>query len=785
MLFLGTYRSDEAGDSPFLKEWNRLNAERSNTCEAKKIDVGPLTEEECLELVAARLGVDSENIRGQITNLFHDTRGNPYFLEQLIEGFDADSGQFRSVPLHEIIAQNLSRLPAEASGLLDAIAVAGSAASLDEVSRVAGHETPLYSTVTHMRSERLVRLIGADDQQLVDTYHDKIREITVGRLDVQKRRGLHRRIAETIEAECRRLAAASSSEQSDATAARVFDLAHHYYEAGDARAFAYQLKAGETALQAYAMENALEHLRKAAELRPESLDRITDYRLSSARAKSMAGCQMLEDALNQYTEALELAEAPMQATECYFAMGEIYWRRAEYEKGATYFRSAFKQLGERIPTSSPALLVSGVFSVASFYLIPSRIAKWLDGRSQAELKILAKMYVAVTWNMCHLDPAAAVLCLGKTAVVAKRVDNVGVRADSYAVLASYLSLFGFLWLSIRTMGSAVRMEQTRGEEQRSGVFDTYRGVWLYHTGRHAEAADFFTSATKELTRSGSYLRTQPQHFLWHSGSITGRPDRMLHHAKEEEMIARKSTDQIMIAYAQYGQAEGYARQGETTKALSLADEAISTLRPLNATFLCLAYLQKSRVCLQSGDYEEAHQLTRLAIRDLPKLRFCDLTAPAFGLYAEAVLAADWHVSDRSTSRKDSRWARAALVAARLSGYVFPNIRPNLWRMSGRLATARGKVQKANRCFDKAIAAAEKIGAQYEHARTLVDKSMLHQPDAEADRERGLELLESLGCVLPDAEVEYLGIDRQAHHDRAAKARAEYEKASVVSPHGEV
>ena len=89
-----------------------------------------------------------------------------------------------------------------------------------------------------------------------------------------------------------------------------------------------------------------------------------------------------------------------------------------------------------------------------------------------------------------------------------------------------------------------------------------------------------------------------------------------------------------------------------------------------------------------------------------------------------------------------------------------------------------KTRKAKRYFDKAIAAAEKIGAEYEHARGLIDKSTLEYPEAMADRKRGLALLESLGCVLPDAEVDYLGFDREAHQARVgdviANAEAEIE-----------
>ena len=73
-------------------------------------------------------------------------------------------------------------------------------------------------------------------------------------------------------------------------------------------------------------------------------------------------------------------------------------------------------------------------------------------------------------------------------------------------------------------------------------------------------------------------------------------------------------------------------------------------------------------------------------------------------------------------------------------------------------------------FDQAIKISRSMGAEYEYARSLIDKSALGHPDATADRSRGLELLETLGCVLPDSEVAYLGVDRDAHHQRAAAAR---------------
>ena len=39
-------------------------------------------------LLADRVGLETEQVKQQAGELFEDTQGNPYFLEQLIEGFD-------------------------------------------------------------------------------------------------------------------------------------------------------------------------------------------------------------------------------------------------------------------------------------------------------------------------------------------------------------------------------------------------------------------------------------------------------------------------------------------------------------------------------------------------------------------------------------------------------------------------------------------------------------------------------------------------------------------------
>lgn len=765
VLLLGSFRTDEATKSPFLQEWQKLAEQAAHELQRRDVHVEPLTEQQCLDLLAARVAVQPAELRQQATELFEDTRGNPYFLEQLIEGFDAETGRFEAVPLGEIIDRKLKRLPTDSSSLLEVISIAGQSVSLEEVSQVAGCEQPAFATITHMRSERLVRLVGSQDAQLVDTYHDKIRETLLGRMDLARRQELHRTYAAWLEAQAPQLAGARL-EASDAIDERVFDLAHHAYEASHPRAFAYQLLAGKAALAAYAMENGLKYLEQAEQIQPDVVDHASRFQLHFMLAKARAGCHMLSQAIDDYSRALQLTDVRQNRAACYFALGEIHWIRSDYDKGMDCLRMGFAELGERLPKTIIGKLLGTVASFSAFHCLPTWASRRFRKHSDAELSILSKMYSLIHWLVIQFDMPLALLVSVRGCVVAKHHNAARAKAEAYASYASILSLAGAAWVAKLVNARAKKYAAALSEDEVTGKIDCDIGLQLYCAGRLQESEESLNQAADRLGRSGHYQQSYPRHFLWHLWSLRGDAQQVIRHAGEEEAIARRSNDQVVLAYAWYGQAEGLARQGNTSEGLRLAEQAVTTLESVQGTFLCVANLQKARVQLQAGSYDDARGTLGRVLKDIPKLRFNDLTVPAFPLLVEAILADKWCEHPDSITRQDLRKASWAAWAGRLSGLLFPNNRPAAFRTTGRIATARGKTKRALAYFDKAIAAAEKIGADYEHARSLIDKSLLDHSNAPADRARGLAILAERGCVLPDAERKYLS----THYDTQRSVR---------------
>jgi hypothetical protein len=120
---------------------------------------------------------------------------------------------------------------------------------------------------------------------------------------------------------------------------------------------------------------------------------------------------------------------------------------------------------------------------------------------------------------------------------------------------------------------------------------------------------------------------------------------------------------------------------------------------------------------------------------------------------ESLLGPNWANSEsrggpsRAVARKAWRESRFA----RFIGWRFPNYAPHTLRVSGRAAFALGKAKQAVRCFERAIAAAEKLGARYDLARAYLDASRVVREKADEYRRLGQELLDELGAVVPEAE----------------------------------
>ena len=121
-----------------------------------------------------------------------EAAGNPYLTLQLLESLHVDDDRVTYRKLQDVIEAKLADLPSLADALLKLLTVFGRSMSVDELADAAGKQSTTTSTLTHMRSENLVRWLGEDNSPVVDVYHDKIRESVLPRIAPSERAACHR-----------------------------------------------------------------------------------------------------------------------------------------------------------------------------------------------------------------------------------------------------------------------------------------------------------------------------------------------------------------------------------------------------------------------------------------------------------------------------------------------------------------------------------------------------------------------------------------------------------------
>jgi serine/threonine protein kinase len=248
------------------------------------VRLGGLARAEAEALVrAAAPGADA-------ARLASDAGGHPMFLAELARRSD-ESG-LHALRLDDALWQRIGELDAGARGLLEVVALGATALPRGVINAAAGLDAEAFALgLGALRAARLVRIGGARD--MVEPYHDRVRETVAARLATGRRRAIHHAIATALEA----TAAGGSVEL----------LAYHLAQAGDsARAAALAEAAARRALEALAFDRAAEWLRVTLELGEHAPE--ARRALVTERAEVLARAGHTADAADAFLAAADGAE---------------------------------------------------------------------------------------------------------------------------------------------------------------------------------------------------------------------------------------------------------------------------------------------------------------------------------------------------------------------------------------------------------------------------------------------------------------------------------------------
>lgn len=312
--------------------------------DVREIRLGRLLPDEARELAAALLGDEAASVAGSIGE---GAEGHPLFIHALARHVRMH-GQAPGLALQldDAIRTQVAAFEAPARRVVEVVAIAAAPITLVAASRAADVDMQeLERLASSLAAANLVRTSGARSEDLIEPYHDRVREAVAARIEATARRDLHERLATAL----------------TETDAHSEVLAIHWRCAGDLpRAARYAVAAADDATRALAFERAVRLYRWALEVEPATpAERCElEAKLGDALANAGRGAEAAEAYLSASrtanaagTDALEVFRLTRRAAE------ELL-RSGRFDLGLETLRKILTEVGVKVARTLARALLS-------------------------------------------------------------------------------------------------------------------------------------------------------------------------------------------------------------------------------------------------------------------------------------------------------------------------------------------------------------------------------------------------------------------------------------------
>ncbi|MCC7540849.1 MAG: AAA family ATPase [Deltaproteobacteria bacterium] len=311
---------------------------------AELVSLDSLRSEDATEL--ARLLLATSGRDGvEASDIAREAHGHPLFIDELVRHLASGHTATRGLRLDDAIVARVVRLDAASRAVLEVVSSATRRPTLALVANATELTMgEVARCLSGLRAARLVRTSGTKRSDIVETYHDRVREAVCASLRPESAAFWHRRIALSLE----------TAGDADAEA-----LAFHWRHAGEReRARRHAMRAADEAIAMLAFERAARLLATALELDPG--DGPERARLLARRADALANAGRGPQAADAYLQAAGEA-ASAERVELLRLAAEQLLRSGYVDRGAALVREVVEAVGVGLPPTPRRALVSLLF----------------------------------------------------------------------------------------------------------------------------------------------------------------------------------------------------------------------------------------------------------------------------------------------------------------------------------------------------------------------------------------------------------------------------------------
>lgn len=332
LLLVLAVRHPEGQGSAFLTRWEAVTA-MQNALPIERLPLEPLARSESAAWIRAVLGEGATPPK--IDALARSSGGVPYWLDALLGEARRDENFLPEGPssVHELVGQRVDGLDRQARLVIDLVAFVGR--PIDPHTLLAAMESDASKRSIHqLRRLSLIRETGLPPMDLLEAYHDRVREAVVARAEPERARRIHAALAHALEA----------------AGAPPEELGEHHFGAGDRqRGAEFAILGAEEATRHLAFERAAELLQRAQEW--GDLTGEKRRHVQGLRARALHNAGHCTAAAEQFSEAAQGA-TPQEARALATRAADAWLSAGQVDQGLAALVPAFDHLGLHRPRSA-------------------------------------------------------------------------------------------------------------------------------------------------------------------------------------------------------------------------------------------------------------------------------------------------------------------------------------------------------------------------------------------------------------------------------------------------
>jgi two-component system sensor kinase len=609
------------------------------------------------------------------------------------------------------LARRMEMLPAQTLSLLSVGAVLGKTFDLAFAADLASQTRD--QALLRMDEARRRHIVWVNPEENSCAFlHDKLRRTLLDRLPESARGELHARAARHLEKQ---------------NSPCVFSLAYHFDAAGDSRrALPHALAAAAQARAQHSLEIAAQQYGIAERGVPPE-DEKTRYKIAEGLGDVLMLQASYEEARAHFEQASSLAHDPMVQAWVQSKLGELAFKRGDLETAIVCLEKGLRLLGEKLPRWSVVLFLLLIWEIF-VQVLHTYFPRFFVGRrrlegAQAELQAI-RLYSRLTYAYWYVRGKIPCLFVGfRELNRAERYPPTPELAQAYSEQAPGMTLLSLYRRGMAFAEKSLVIRRQLGDVWGQGQSLHFYGLVLYASSRFEECIEKCREAVRLLRRTGDYweiniARYQIAASLYRLGDLHGALEeaKSIHQSGLE--LGDPQTSGIILdvwAWASAGQVPADTVQVELQRP-SKDMQRLGQVLMAEAVRL----LGADRPGEAAATLNRAARLLREAGVRNPWV------SPVKPWLATALRRQLESLRDRSPRRRRKLVARLVTVTTKALRIArsFPNELPHALREAALVASLRGRLRSARRLFDESLAVAERQGARYERAQTLLARGQV-------------------------------------------------------------